>query len=35
MKVSQLVAGLEGHQPDGHVIVSEIDAAPHNMFVAM
>jgi len=31
MKVSEVVAELTGHQPDGHVVVSEIDSM--NMFV--
>jgi hypothetical protein len=35
MKVSELVAALEGHQPDGQVVVSEIDAAPQNILVVM
>jgi hypothetical protein len=31
MKVSEVVAELTGHQPDGHVVVSEVDSM--NMFV--
>jgi hypothetical protein len=31
MKVSEVVAELTGHQPDGHVVVSEIDSM--NMFM--
>jgi hypothetical protein len=28
MKVSELVSALEGHQPDGPVLIREIDAVP-------
>jgi hypothetical protein len=31
MKVSEVVAELIGHQPDGHVVVSEVDSM--NMFM--
>jgi hypothetical protein len=33
MKVSELVAQLEGHQPDGHVVIQEIDAVSNSLFV--
>ncbi len=33
MKVSELVAELEIHQPDGHVVIQEIDAIPDKLFV--
>lgn len=33
MKASEVVAELTGHQPDGHVVVSEINAVPDNLFV--
>jgi hypothetical protein len=35
MKVSEIVAELTGHQPDGHVVVSEIDAPSNNTFIVM
>jgi hypothetical protein len=33
MKVSELVAELTGHQPDGHVMIQEIDGMSNDLFV--
>ena len=33
MKVSELVAELSGHQPDGHVVIREIDAVPDRILM--
>lgn len=33
MKVSELVAELNGHQPDGNVVIQEIDAVANTLFI--
>lgn len=33
MKISELVAHLNGHQPDGHIVIREIDAVPDRLLM--